>query len=189
MSQMTVFSGRERRRRWSDEERTRILAEAFLPGACVAAVAINYMLKRWSALTLFLDDGRVCLSNNAAERALRGIALGRRSWLFCGSDRGGQRAAAVYSLIDVARREQHRGRRLNMQRNKVYAVTVIAAVAKQLGVDEDLLHEMSVGLEPEDGVIWVYGINEDAIKAFTEDGIEELKNLLEMYRQDPDLFT
>jgi transposase len=61
--------------------------------------AINYMLKRWSAFTLFLDDGRVCLSNNAAERALRGIALGRRSWLFCGSDRGGQRAAAVYSLI------------------------------------------------------------------------------------------
>ena len=61
--------------------------------------AINYMLKRWSAFTLFLDDGRVCLSNNAAERALRGIALGRRSWLFCGSDRGGQRAAAVYGLI------------------------------------------------------------------------------------------
>jgi len=61
--------------------------------------AINYMLKRWTAFTLFLDDGRVCLSNNAAERALRGIALGRRSWLFCGSDRGGQRAAAVYSLI------------------------------------------------------------------------------------------
>jgi len=61
--------------------------------------AINYMLKRWSAFTLFLDDGRVCFSNNAAERALRGIALGRRSWLFCGSDRGGQRAAAIYSLI------------------------------------------------------------------------------------------
>jgi transposase len=61
--------------------------------------AINYMLKRWPAFTLFLDDGRVRLSNNAAERALRGIALGRRSWLFCGSDRGGHRAAAVYSLI------------------------------------------------------------------------------------------
>jgi transposase len=61
--------------------------------------AINYMLKRWTAFTLFLDDGRVCLSNNAAERALRGIALGRRSWLFCGSDRGGQSAAAVASLI------------------------------------------------------------------------------------------
>ncbi len=63
------------------------------------AKAMTYMLKRWPSFTRFLDDGRVCLSNNAAERALRGIALGRKSWLFCGSDRGGQRAAAVYSLI------------------------------------------------------------------------------------------
>ncbi len=63
------------------------------------AKAIQYMLKRWAAFTLFLDDGRVCLSNNAAERSLRGVALGRKSWLFCGSDRGGQRAAAMYSLI------------------------------------------------------------------------------------------
>ena len=61
--------------------------------------AIQYMLKRWTAFTLFLEDGRLCLSNNAAERALRGIALGRKSWLFCGSDRGGHRAAAMYSLI------------------------------------------------------------------------------------------
>ena len=61
------------------------------------------MLKRWPAFTLFLEDGRVCLSNNAAERALRGIALGRKSWLFCGSDRGGQRAAAMYSLIVTAK--------------------------------------------------------------------------------------
>ena len=67
------------------------------------AKAIQYMLKRWTAFTLFLDDGRVCLSNNAAERGLRGIALGRKSWLFCGSDRGGQRAAAMYSLIVTAK--------------------------------------------------------------------------------------
>jgi len=65
--------------------------------------AANYMLKRWPAFTLFLDDGRICLSNNAAERALRGIALGRKSWLFAGSDRGGQRAAAMYSLIITAK--------------------------------------------------------------------------------------
>ena len=65
--------------------------------------AMNYMLKRWVSFTRFLDDGRICLSNNAAERALRGIALGRRSWLFCGSDRGGQRAAAMYSLIITAK--------------------------------------------------------------------------------------
>jgi hypothetical protein len=67
------------------------------------ARAIDYILKRWAAFTLFLDDGRVCLSNNAAERALRGIALGRKSWMFCGSDRGGQRAAAMYSLIVTAK--------------------------------------------------------------------------------------
>ena len=67
------------------------------------AKAMDYMLKRWSAFTRFLDDGRICLSNNAAERALRGIALGRKSWLFAGSDRGGQRAAAMYSIIVTAK--------------------------------------------------------------------------------------
>lgn len=67
------------------------------------AKAIDYMLKRWTAFTRFLDDGRVCLSNNTAERALRGIALGRKSWLFCGSDRSGQRAAIMYSLIVTAK--------------------------------------------------------------------------------------
>ncbi len=61
------------------------------------------MLKRWPAFTRFLDDGRICLSNNAAERALRGVALGRRNWLFAGSDRGGERAAAIYSLIATAK--------------------------------------------------------------------------------------
>lgn len=67
------------------------------------ARAMTYMLKRWPAFTRFLEDGRVCMTNNAAERALRGIALGRKSWLFAGSDRGGQRAAAIYSLIITCR--------------------------------------------------------------------------------------
>jgi transposase len=67
------------------------------------AEAMDYMLKRWEGFTRFLDDGRICLTNNAAERALRGIALGRKSWLFCGSDRGGQRAAIMYSLIVTAK--------------------------------------------------------------------------------------
>jgi transposase len=65
--------------------------------------AFNYMLRRWPSFTRFLDDGRICLTNNAAERALRGVALGRKSWLFCGSDRGGQRAAILYSLIVTAK--------------------------------------------------------------------------------------
>ena len=62
--------------------------------------AINYGLTRWRAFTRFLDDGCVCLSNNAAERAVRGIAVGRRNWTFAGSDEGGSRAASVYSLIE-----------------------------------------------------------------------------------------
>ena len=65
--------------------------------------AMDYMLKRWPAFARFLDDGRICLTNNAAERALRGIALGRKSWLFAGSDRGGIRAADVYTLIVTAK--------------------------------------------------------------------------------------
>jgi len=67
------------------------------------AKAMDYMLKRWPSFTRFLGDGRICLTNNAAERALRGIALGRKSWLFAGSDRGGQRAAAMYSAIVTAK--------------------------------------------------------------------------------------
>ena len=82
---------------WMREQRARLSRTHDL------ARAMDYMLKRWPAFTRFLDDGRVCLSNNAAERALRGIALGRKSWLFAGSDRGGQRAAAMYSLIVTAK--------------------------------------------------------------------------------------
>jgi transposase len=67
------------------------------------AKAMDYMLKRIEAFTRFLQDGRICLSNNAAERELRGIALGRKSWLFAGSDRGGERAALMYTLIQTAR--------------------------------------------------------------------------------------
>lgn len=70
------------------------------------AKAINYMFEeegRWDAFTRFLDDGRICLTNNAAERALRGIALGRKAWLFAGSPRGAERAAFMYSLIVTAK--------------------------------------------------------------------------------------
>jgi transposase len=67
------------------------------------AKAMNYMLRRWDAFTRFLDDGRICLTNNAAERALRCVPLGRKAWLFCGSDRGGERAAVLYTLIQTAR--------------------------------------------------------------------------------------
>ena len=67
------------------------------------AKAMDYMLNRWAAFTRFLTNGKICLTNNAAERALRCVAVGRRNWTFCGSDRGGQRAAAMYTLIATAK--------------------------------------------------------------------------------------
>ncbi len=76
---------------------------ALLSARSETAKAINYSLNHWAAFTRFLDDGRICLSNNAAERALRGIAIGRRNWTFCGSDAGGHRAAAIYTLIETAK--------------------------------------------------------------------------------------
>jgi transposase len=82
---------------WMRDERRKLSRHSDVAGA------IDYMLKRWAAFTRFLDDGRVCLTNNAAERALRGLALGRKAWLFAGSDRGGQRAAFLYSLIVTAK--------------------------------------------------------------------------------------
>jgi len=67
------------------------------------AVAIRYALSRWPALTRYRDDGRLEIDNNAAERALRAVALGRKNWLFAGSDDGGERAATIYSLIGTAK--------------------------------------------------------------------------------------
>jgi len=82
---------------WMRENRSKLSRNS------AVAEAMDYMLKAWPAFTAFLDDGRICLTNNAAERALRGIALGRKSWLFAGSDRGGQRTAFMLSLITTAK--------------------------------------------------------------------------------------
>jgi transposase len=76
---------------------------ALLSSSNDTAKAINYLLNRWVAFTRFLDDGRVCLTNNAAERALRGVAVGRKNWTFAGSDAGGHRAAAVYTLVETCK--------------------------------------------------------------------------------------
>jgi transposase len=78
---------------WMREERRKLSRHSDVAGA------IDYMLKRWTSFTRFLEDGRICLTNNAAERALRGLALGRKAWLFAGSDRGGERATLLYGLI------------------------------------------------------------------------------------------
>jgi hypothetical protein len=82
---------------WLRDQRSRLSRSA------AVAEPIDYMLRRWSSFASFLNDGRICLSNNAAERALRGFALGRKSWLFAGSERGADRAAAVATLIMTAK--------------------------------------------------------------------------------------
>ena len=82
---------------WLQGERKKLSAKGPL------AKAIDYTFNHWKAFTRFLDDGRICLSNNAAERALRGIAVGRRNWTFCGSNSGGHRAAVLYTMIKSAK--------------------------------------------------------------------------------------
>ena len=82
---------------WLREQRARVSKNSD------TGKAIDYSLKRWTALTRFLDDGRLCMTNNAAERELRAIAVGRRNWTFAGSDEGGRRAAALYTLIASAK--------------------------------------------------------------------------------------
>ena len=82
---------------WLRDERRKLSSKS------PVAKAVDYSLKRWPAFTRFLDDGRICMSNNAAERAVRGIAVGRKNWTFCGSDSGGHRAAAIYTLIETCK--------------------------------------------------------------------------------------
>jgi transposase len=82
---------------WLRERRTKLSSKSD------TAKAIDYTLKRWRAFTRFLDDGRLCMSNNAAERAVRGIAVGRKNWTFCGSDSGGHRTAAMFTLIETCK--------------------------------------------------------------------------------------
>ena len=82
---------------WLREQRARVSKHSD------TGKALDYSLKRWSALTRFLNDGRLCLSNNAAERELRAVAVGRKNWTFAGSDEGGRRAAAIYTLIATAK--------------------------------------------------------------------------------------
>ena len=95
------------------------------------AKSMDYMLTRWDAFSRFLSDGRICLTNNAAERQLRGVALGRKAWMFAGSDRGGERAAAMYSLIATAK--------LNDVDPRAWLADVLARIAEH---PASRLHEL-----------------------------------------------
>lgn len=84
-------------RAWAERQLTRI------PGKGDLAKAFRYGLSRWRSFTLFLDDGRVAIDNNVAERALRPIGVGRRNWLFAGSDAGGETLARAMTIIETAK--------------------------------------------------------------------------------------
>jgi transposase len=92
---------------------------------------IDYMLNRWDGFARFVQDGRICLTNNAAERALRGFALGRKAWMFAGSDRGADRAAVMATLIMTAR--------LNDIDPKAWLADVFARIAD---MPQGRLHEL-----------------------------------------------
>ena len=87
----------EELRQWLDTTLRRV------PGRSDLAAAIRYARSRWQQLCRYRDDGRLEIDNSAAERALRGVALGRKNWLFAGSDAGGHRAALIYSLIETCK--------------------------------------------------------------------------------------
>jgi transposase len=96
------------------------------------AIAVRYALGRWEALVRCSDDGRLEIDNNAAERALRAVALGRKHYLFAGSDRGGESAAAIYSLIGTAK--------LNGLDPELYLRNVLSRIAEHpINRIEDLL--------------------------------------------------
>jgi transposase len=110
---------------WLREERARLSRSASV------VEPIDYMLKRWDRFARFIDDGRICLTNNAAERALRGFALGRKSWLFAGSERGADRAAAMATLIMTAK--------LNDIDPLAWLADVLGRIA---GIPQGRLHEL-----------------------------------------------
>lgn len=100
---------------WADETVRKLSRKSEL------TAAFRYMRGRWSALVRCFDDGRLALDNNPAERALRGVAIGRKNWLFAGSDAGGRRAAAMYSLIESAK--------LNGLNPQLYITDLLARIA------------------------------------------------------------
>ena len=106
-------------------------ARTALSNASSVAKPIDYLLRRWDRFARFIDDGRICLTNNAAERALRGFALGRKSWLFAGSERGAERAAVMATLIMTAK--------LNDVDPQAWLADVLARIAN---ISQGQVHEL-----------------------------------------------
>lgn len=119
---------------WFETTRNRV------PGRSDIASAIRYALSRWAALVRYAWDGTIAIDNNPVERAMRPIALGRKNWLFAGSDAGGERAAAIYSLIGTAK--------LNGLDPEVYLRHVIGCIADHPVNRVDELLPWNIGIIP-----------------------------------------
>lgn len=113
-----------------------------LPGKSDLAGAMRYALTRWPALVRYAEDGRCEISNNAAERAIQPLALGRKNYLFAGSDAGGRRAAAIYTLIETAR--------MNGLDPEAYLTTVLTRIPQHPINRIDQLLPWNIGLDEAD---------------------------------------
>jgi transposase len=113
---------------------------AKVPGRSDVAAAIRYILSRWAALTLYVEDGTIAIDNNPVERAIRPIALGRKNWLFAGSDAGGERAASIYSLIGTAK--------LNGLDPEAYLRHVLGCIADHAVKRVDELLPWNISIDP-----------------------------------------
>ncbi|QCO03324.1 IS66 family transposase [Azospirillum argentinense] len=110
-------------------------------GKSALAEAIRYALSRWPALTRYLADGRLEIDNNIAERAMRAVALGRKNWLFAGSDGGGEAAAVFYTLIETAKANGHNPR--------LWLTRVLDAIGRERDLtDYDALLPWTMPTEP-----------------------------------------
>lgn len=103
-------------KKYLDTEITRISGKSGL------AEAMRYTLSRWKALTRYVSDGKLEISNNAAERAMKSPVLGRKNYLFCGSDAGGQRAACMYTIMETAK--------MNGVNPQAYLTDVLSRIAE-----------------------------------------------------------
>jgi hypothetical protein len=89
--------------------------------------------------------------------------------------------------LDAARGGALHSGSVIMHVNKVHSVITIGRVAKDLGEDEDWLSDVAYGMDPEDGLIWVFGLGDDGMMAFTDFGIENLVELIRIHKENPDL--